>query len=75
MREVNKNNKEGSHIKKKVFEDKNKTIDLARKFLDEADKEDEKSDKENAYRRLLESESSAKEADVFLRTGLKLNVE
>lgn len=73
--EVNKNNKEGSPIKKKVFEDTNKTIDRARKFLDEADKEDEKSDKENAYRRLLESESSAKEADVFLRTGLKLNVE
>ncbi len=55
-----------------VVHDTHDTLDQAQKFLQEVDEEDKKGNSENAHERLLDSESSAKQADIFLNIGLKI---
>jgi hypothetical protein len=55
-----------------IIENTNKTLWEARQHLKEAEKEDEEGDEDNAYSKLLDSESSAKEAEILLKAGLKL---
>lgn len=57
--------------RKRIIDDTHKTLEEANKYLKEADEEDEKGDTKEAYFRLLDSESSAKEAGIFLKSGLK----
>ena len=58
--------------KKRIVEDTHKTLDEARKFLKEGDDDDKAGNFNNAYGKLLDSESSAKEADIFFKAGIKL---
>ena len=54
-----------------IIDNTHKTLEEANRYLKEADEEDEKGDAKEAYFRLLDSESSAKEAGIFLKSGLK----
>lgn len=57
---------------KTVINNTKKTLENARTFLREAEEENKKEDREKAFEKLLDSENSAKEADIFLKTGLEL---
>ncbi len=61
-----------SKAKQNVIENTHKKLDQAKELLKNADDKNEKSDNENAYNDLLDSESSAKEANIFLNVGLKI---
>lgn len=56
---------------RKIIDDTNKTLTEAKIFLEEADKSDKEGDSEEAYKNLIDSESSVKEANIFLNAGLK----
>lgn len=60
-----------SPVRQTIINDTHKTLEEANKYLKEADEEDEKGDSKRAYFKLLDSESSAKEAGVFLKTGME----
>lgn len=64
--------KEISPIQQKVIDDTLETLDASKYFLNEADQQNDTGDFEKAYSLMLDSESSAKEADIFLKTGLEL---
>lgn len=64
-----------SSKRRRVFEDTHKTLDRAKDFLKESEEHDKKGDLESAYSSLLDSESSAKEAGILMRAGLKLSPE
>lgn len=51
--------------------DTNKTLDEAKQFLNEANIQELKGESDNAYRALLNSESAAKEAGIFIRAELR----
>lgn len=57
-------------LNQKIVDDTNETINEAKQFLDEAIYKENEGDREEAYNSLLESESSVKEAGIFLETGL-----
>jgi hypothetical protein len=61
-----------SSIRKIIINETRTTLEKAKQFLEESEKKDEEGDSENAYSSLLQSESSAKEANVFLKAGLGL---
>lgn len=58
-------------INQEIVDDTNQTINEAKQFFDEAIYEENEGNQEEAYNALLESESSAKEAGIFLETGLR----
>lgn len=62
-----------SPVRESVITTTNTTLENAKKLLDDANREDQSEDSDRAYSSLLDSESSAKEADIFLNVGLKLN--
>ena len=64
-----------SPAKQAIIEDTHKKLDQAKEFLKKADEEDQKEDSKDSYSTLLDSESSIKEADIFLKTGLNLKSE
>lgn len=55
-----------------VVDDTQKTIDQAKAYLYDANKKDKEGNREDAYSSLLDSESSVKEAKIFLKAGLKI---
>lgn len=65
--EINKSN-----VRQAIINNTNKTLDEAKQFLNEANIHQEEGNSEDAYSKLLDSESSVKEAGIFLETGLKL---
>jgi hypothetical protein len=64
------NNK--SDVKQTIINDTHKTLNEAKQLLDEANKKEKEGDGNDAYKTLLDSESSIKEADIFLKAGLNL---
>ena len=60
-----------SPIRQTIINDTHKTLEEANQYLKEADEEDEKGESKKAYFKLLDSESSAKEAGIFLKSGLE----
>ena len=60
-----------SPIRQTIIDNTHKTLEEANQYLKEADEEDEKGDSKKAYFKLLDSESSAKEAGIFLKSGLE----
>ena len=54
-----------------VIIDTHKTLDEAKKHLEEADKKNKEGDSKEAYKSLLDSESSIKEANIFLESHYK----
>ncbi|MBI5139319.1 hypothetical protein HZA26_01780 [Candidatus Nomurabacteria bacterium] len=71
-KDLDENKSENSERKKTVIKDANERLEKAKQALKEAEEEDKKGDSRNAYKKLLDSESSAKEAEFFLKAGLKL---
>lgn len=55
-----------------IVDDTQKTIDQAKAYLYDASKKDEEGDWEEAYSSLLDSESTVKEAKIFLHAGLRI---
>ncbi|MEJ0001846.1 MAG: hypothetical protein WDN09_01520 [bacterium] len=62
---------DASARRRKIIDDTHKTLDQARELLKEADDDSSRGDRASAYSKLIDSESSAKEAGIFLRTGLR----
>ena len=58
------------NIKRKFIDNTHQTLDQARQLLQDANDKENQGDYKGAYQKLLDSESSAKESDIFLRTGL-----
>ncbi len=54
-----------------IIESTNQTLNRAKQFLYDANEHENKGDQAGAYSTLLDSESSVKEAGIFLQTGLK----
>lgn len=61
-----------SPVRQVIINDTQKTLDRAKKLLDNTDNEDKNYSSNDNYSVLLDSESSAKEANIFLKAGLKL---
>ncbi len=59
-------------IEQATVDGTNETLDQAKKYLEEADKKEKEGNSGEAYSSLLDSESSVKEADIFLKTRLNL---
>lgn len=55
----------------KIIENTDETLNEAQKYLDEASLHEKEGNREDAYSTLLDSESSVKEANIFLETGMK----
>lgn len=72
--DLNKTDNNKSHIRQKVVNDTNITLDQAKQFLFEADENKKDGNSEDAYLKLIDSEVSAKEAKIFLKAGLKFNI-
>ncbi|OGI65104.1 hypothetical protein A3A95_04430 [Candidatus Nomurabacteria bacterium RIFCSPLOWO2_01_FULL_39_18] len=68
--DLNINNE--SRGRKRIIDDTNKTLEEAKRFLKEAEEKEKKGERVNAYSKLLDSEVTAREADIFLQSGLKL---
>lgn len=64
-------NDSSSVATQKIIEDTNQTLNEAKNFLNEANNHEQNGDLNGAYQTLLDSESSVKEAGIFLREGLK----
>lgn len=65
---------EDKEVEEKIIHKTNKTLEKAKEYLNKAEQienEEENSNSNDAYSALLESESSAKEAGIFLKTGIK----
>jgi hypothetical protein len=69
--DINNTDKNNSPVKEKIINDTNTTIDQAKNYLNEADKNEKAGNAKDAYSSLLNSESSIKEANIFLKAGLK----
>lgn len=69
----NTNNEVGnSSVEQSIIDDTHKTLNEAKQYLDEATQKETEGDGSDAYSSLLDSESSAKEANIFLNTGMDL---
>lgn len=68
---LDKENPQNSQVKKRVIENTNKTLNKAKQFLDDAKKKEDGDNRADKYSSLIDSESSAKEASLFLRVGSK----
>ena len=62
-----------SNKDKKIIDDTYQTLEKARSYLKEADQKKEEGDSGKAYSNLLNSESSVREADIFLKNGLRFS--
>lgn len=71
--DINNDTNKDKKDKHKIISNTNDTLDQAQQLLDEADKKEQDGDEEDAYKTLLDSESSAKEANIFLNESLKLH--
>ena len=71
VKELDSYTSDMSSARQTIIDNTHKTLEEANRYLKEADEEDEKGDAKEAYFRLLDSESSAKEAGIFLKSGLK----
>ncbi len=60
-----------SKNKQKIIEDTNTTLDTAKQFLEKSEDQNKQGDRNNAYSSLLDSESTAKEANILLKEGLR----
>ncbi len=69
--DINRVSTESPSSNQEIIKNTNETLDEAKQFLNEADAHEQKGDQVDAYSTLLDSESSAKEAGIFLQTGLK----
>jgi len=69
--DLNNTRSDESSIGKTVIDNTGKIIEEAKKSLKEADEDNRKGNSQNAHSKLLDSESSAKEAKIFLKAGLK----
>jgi hypothetical protein len=65
-------NVDTSKVRQTIINDTHKTLDKAKKLLDDTNKENKDFNSNDDYSALLDSESSAKEANIFLKAGLKL---
>jgi hypothetical protein len=61
-----------SDMGQKIINDTHQALDQAKQYLDTANQNEKNGNGKDAYTNLLNSESSAKEANIFLKTGLKL---
>lgn len=68
--DVNQESVDSSSTKQRIIESTNKTLDNARKLLEESNKDDDNGDSKNSRSKLLDSESSIKEASIFFKVGL-----
>ena len=66
----NRSAKEASTDKLMIIDKTNRKLDQAKQSLKEAEEENKRGNLNGAYSKLLDSESSAKEAGIFLKTGL-----
>ncbi len=64
-----------SRVQQRVINTAQETLDQAAQLLKESDEGNIEENKENAYSKLLESENSVTEADIFLKAGLQLKEE
>ncbi|MFA4975812.1 MAG: DUF5667 domain-containing protein [Candidatus Paceibacterota bacterium] len=64
-----------STIKQKIIDNTRETLETSNQFLNNANEQNEKGNEEDAYSSLLDSESRAKEANIFLERGLQLEEE
>lgn len=55
----------------RIIHDASETLNQAQQSLDEADNKNKNGDSEDAYSSLLDSETAAKQADIFFKSGLK----
>ena len=62
-----------SGVNQNVINDAHQTIDQAEQLLNEADTKEKNGQRNEAYSSLLDSESSIKEADIFLKINNKSN--
>ncbi len=62
-----------SKQKQNIITNTHKTLDHARALLKEVEDEDKKGNSQNAHQKLLDSESAAKSASIFLNLGLSLD--
>jgi len=69
--ELNNASLQLSSSDQEIIKNTNETLNKAKQFLDEADAHEKDGNSEDAYSTLLNSESSVKEAGIFLKTGLK----
>jgi len=70
LKNIHKNN---SPLKEKIINDTNITIDQAKNYLNEVDMNEKEGNVKDAYSSLLNSESSIKEANILLKTGIQIN--
>jgi hypothetical protein len=73
--EINNIDADTLESKRAILEDTSKTLEEAREFLKEGEAEAEEGNEENAYEKLLDGESAAKEANILLKTGTMLEEE
>ena len=71
VRELDSHTSGASSVRQTIIDNTHKTLEEANQYLKEADEEDEKGESKKAYFKLLDSESSAKEAGIFLKSGLE----
>jgi len=59
-------------IEKAIIENTNKTIIEAEQLLNEAESQEKNGDQLNAYSKIIDSEATAKEANILLKNSLKI---
>ena len=64
-----------STIKQKIITNTRETLEKSSQLLNDANEQNKEGNEENAYSSLLNSESRAKEANIFLERGLQLEKE
>lgn len=69
--DINNTVNEDGEDKKTIIDNTNGTLGEAQQLLDDADDKEQNGDNVDAYKTLLDSESSAKEANIFLKESLK----
>jgi len=69
---INSAANDSSPTNQEIIDATNQKIDKARQLIQEAAEDEERGDNDSAHSKLLDSESSAKEAGILLKTGLKL---
>lgn len=74
-RDIDNTEKSKPEVRQAIIDNTRQTVDQAKKFLKEADTNKNKADSKSAYRSLLDSESSVKEADIFLKVGVNLKTK
>ncbi|MGH7249872.1 MAG: DUF5667 domain-containing protein, partial [Minisyncoccia bacterium] len=63
-------NANSSQAEQNIINDTHETLNQASQLLMQAEEEENNGDSKSAYSKILDSESAAKEANIFMRTGL-----